>query len=169
MKDNIENPNILQCNNPSNNMNINKMEGNMPSNIMVQNNMNENMMMGSNMGSSMPQMMGSSMPQMMMGSSMPQMMMGSSMPQMMGSNMPQMMENMNGNLDFKNMNLIEFISLPIVIKNHPHPLLYCNTLDRRNFGANWNCNNCFKHLLMMSPHFIAHFAIMIFVNHAWEI
>ena len=46
------------------------------------------------------------------------MMMGSSMPQMMGSNMPQMMENMNGNLDFKNMNLIEFISLPIVIKNH---------------------------------------------------
>ena len=57
----------------------------------------------------------------------------------------QMMGMMNNDIkiNFDSSNLIEFISLPIIIKNHhPHPVIYCYTLERKKFGTNWNCNNC---------------------------
>ena len=61
---------------------------------------------------------------------------------MMQSQMMGMMNN-DIKINFDSSNLIEFISLPIIIKNHhPHPVIYCYTLERKKFGTNWNCNNC---------------------------
>ena len=96
-----------------------------------------------NMGSSMQQMMGSSMPQMM-----------GSMDQNMQNNM---MKNMNEKLNFENMNLIEFICLPIVINKHFHPLILCNTLERKKYGTSWKCNNCFNNFTYEEPSFYCTF------------
>ena len=68
-----------------------------------------------------------------------------------------MMMNYNSNLNFENMNLIEFINLSIIINYHPHPLLYCNTLDRSNFGTNWTCNICFSNYTYDQPSFYCTF------------
>ena len=72
----------------------------------------------------------------------------------MGNNM---MMNNNSNINFESMNLIEFINLSILINNHPHPLLYCNTLDRSNFGTNWTCNVCFLNYTYDHPSFYCTF------------
>ena len=67
------------------------------------------------------------------------------------------MMNNNFRINFDNLNLIEFITLPIIIKNHPHPLIFCKTLDRSKFGTSWNCNNCFEKYTYDQPSFYCTF------------
>ena len=76
---------------------------------------------------------------------------------MMGNMANNMMMNNNSNMNFENMNLIEFINLSIIINHHPHPLLFCNTLDRSNYGTNWTCNICFTNFTYDQPSFYCTF------------
>ena len=38
--------------------------------------------------------------------------------------------------------LLSLLNEPILTIKHPHPLIYCYTNDRSNFGSNWICNCC---------------------------
>ena len=41
-----------------------------------------------------------------------------------------------------NSNIISQINYPIFLDAHFHPLVYCYTIDRPNFGDSWRCNKC---------------------------
>lgn len=70
-----------------------------------------------------------------------------------GNNM--MMPNVNNyqnnsNMDFSlTSNLIN----GILIKFHPHPLIYCYQIERKNKGITWKCNLCFRDYNWEAPSF----------------
>ena len=39
-------------------------------------------------------------------------------------------------------NIISQINYPILLDAHFHPLVYCYTKNRPNFGDSWRCNKC---------------------------
>ena len=59
-----------------------------------------------------------------------------------------------------NNDMISLINIPILIKNHEHPLLFCIT---KRIGE-WLCNKCHFNFKCDIPSFYCHIAIMIYVK-----
>ena len=50
-----------------------------------------------------------------------------------------------------------YLNDPIIIDLHEHPLIFCLTPDRKNFGINWNCNKCNNKYSYNTPSFYCTF------------
>ena len=60
---------------------------------------------------------------------------------MMMQNQNQNFNIMNNSLNNQN-SLLSLINSSVLVPEHSHPLIYCNTIDRGNIGTTWRCNLC---------------------------